>query len=399
MERHYGMDWLRIGAFGLLIFYHIGMFFVPWGWHVKTAQPVEWLTVPMLASNAWRLPLLFLVSGYASAAMLGKKDGLGKGSGLARFLGSRSARLLIPLIFAAIVIIPVQPWIELQFKHGYTASFAQFWTHDYFRFGALDGIVMPTWQHLWFVVYLWVYTAALVLLLAVTPAALRAKIAALADRAFAGPGVLLIPIALLLVHLGLSWPGQEETHALVGDGQAHRIYFAAFLFGFFLRGAPTTWDAIRRWWKTAAVVGVLGYLIVAAVDLSLLDPILPGAAPQHVLFAVAREFQAWGTIVALIGLADRYWNREHRLRPMLTEAVFPFYIIHQTIIVMLGWYLLPLALPALAEFAILLPATVIGCWLFYWLGRQVAPLRPLIGLRLARANRSANAAAQPLGVP
>ncbi|MCW3846221.1 acyltransferase family protein [Sphingomonas sp. LB-2] len=399
MDRHYGMDWLRIGAFALLIFYHIGMFFVPWGWHVKTAHPLEWVTVPMLASNAWRLPLLFLVSGYASAAMLEKGNGLGKGGGLGRFLGSRSARLLIPLVFAAIVIIPVQPWIELQFKHGYTAGFWHFWAHNYFRFGKLDGIVMPTWQHLWFVVYLWVYTLALVLLLAVTPRRLREWLTRIADRVFAGPGVLLVPIALFLVHLGLSWPGQEETHALVDDGMAHRIYFSVFLFGVFLRNAPLTWEAVRRWWKAAAIAALAGFAVVAAVDLSLLDPILPGAAPQHVLFEVARIFQGWGTIVALIGIADRWWNRDHPLRAMLTEAVFPFYIIHQTIIVVTGWYLLPLALPALAEFAILLPATVIGCWLFYWIGRRIVPLRPLIGLRLASPQRSAKAAAQPPGVP
>ena len=378
MGRHYGMDWLRIGAFALLILYHIGMFFVPWGWHVKTAEPLYWVTVPMLASNAWRLPLLFLVSGYASAALLGR------GGGLGAFLGARTARLMIPVIFAAIFLIPVQPWIELQFKHGYTASYWHFWTQDYFRFGALDGIVMPTWQHLWFVVYLWFYTIAWVLLFAVTPKRLRARIAAFAGRALAGPLVLIVPIALFIVHLGLSWPGKEETHALVNDWQAHRIYFAVFLFGVLLRNAPTIWEGIRRWWKTAAVIALIGYAFVVAVDLSLLDPILPGAAPQHVLFEVARIFQGWGTIVALIGVADRWWNRDHKLRPMLTEAVFPFYIIHQTIIVMTGWYLLPLALPALAEFAILLPATVIGCWLFYWIGRRVTPLRPLIGLRLAR---------------
>ena len=378
MERHYGMDWLRIGAFALLILYHIGMFFVPWGWHVKTAEPMHWVTVPMLASNAWRLPLLFLVSGYASAALLGKDARIG------RFLASRTTRLMIPVIFAAIFLIPAQPWVELQFKHGYTASYWHFWTTDYFRFGALDGIVMPTWQHLWFVVYLWFYTIALALLLAITPKRLRTQIAALADRALAGPLVLIVPIALLLVHLGLSWPGKEETHALVDDWQAHRVYFAMVLFGVLLSNAPAIWEGIRRWWKAAAIIALIGYAAVVAVDLSLLDPILPGASPQHVLFEIARVFQGWGTIIALIGVADRWWNRDHALRPMLTEAVFPFYIIHQTVIVVVAWYLLLLALPALAEFAILLPATVIGCWLFYWIGRRITPLRPLIGLRLAR---------------
>ena len=50
--RHYGMDWLRIGAFALLILYHIGMYFVPWDWHVKIAQPVSYthLTLPTICS-------------------------------------------------------------------------------------------------------------------------------------------------------------------------------------------------------------------------------------------------------------------------------------------------------------------------------------------------------------
>ena len=69
MERHYGMDWLRIGAFGLLILYHIGMVFVPWGFQVKTAHPLAWAEIPMLLTSPWRLTLLFVVSGYASRAL------------------------------------------------------------------------------------------------------------------------------------------------------------------------------------------------------------------------------------------------------------------------------------------------------------------------------------------
>ena len=93
MERHYGMDWLRIGAFAVLILYHTAMVFTPWGFHVKTAQPVEWLSVAMLISNPWRLTLLFVVSGYASRALFAKSGGVG------RFLASRASRLLVPLAF------------------------------------------------------------------------------------------------------------------------------------------------------------------------------------------------------------------------------------------------------------------------------------------------------------
>ena len=80
MARHYGMDWLRIGAFALLILYHIGMVFVPWGFHVKTAQPIDWVAIPMLATNPWRLTLLFVVSGYASRALLAQVGRRRRGS-------------------------------------------------------------------------------------------------------------------------------------------------------------------------------------------------------------------------------------------------------------------------------------------------------------------------------
>ena len=383
MDRHYGMDWLRIGAFALLILYHIGMFFVPWDWHVKTAEPVVWVRYPMLATNAWRLALLFLVSGFASAAIL-RKDGR-----TGAFIGSRSARLLIPLIFGMAVIIPPQPWVELMFKHGYADSFWTFWTRDYFDFRAIDGIMVPTWQHLWFVVYMWVYTIAFALLRAVVPARAAAWIGRAADRALGGVLVLAVPIALLLVNLWLTWPGHAETHDLVNDGPAHIVYFGMFLFGVLLAGAERVWAGIRRWWWLGVPVAIIGYALVIYAILPEPDIALP--------FGVGRVLQGWGSIVALIGIADRWWNRDHPSRRMLTEAVFPFYIIHQTIIVLVAWWLLPLALPALAEFAILVPVTAIGCWLFYWIGRQVPVLRVLIGLRGWVAPRRDPAKAAPGG--
>ncbi|WEJ99332.1 MAG: acyltransferase [Candidatus Sphingomonas phytovorans] len=370
MERHYGMDWLRIGAFGLLIFYHVGMVFVTWGFHIKTADPAEWVAVPMLLTNAWRLTLLFVVSGFASRALFAKS------TGIRGFLGNRNARLLLPLAFGVIAIVPPQSWVELVTRHGYAHSFLWFLTHDYFRFGTLDGVILPTWNHLWFVAYLWVYTLALALLLAPRLPGVQAMF----DRLFGGPGVLWIPLAwLLLIRVAL-FPNVDETHDLVTDGVAHLQYFPALLFGFGLAGSRPARAALARFWVPAAVLAVASYAIVASFAIAYPGFAIPTRAMARI-FHVAREVQCWASIAALIGIAERFWNRDHAWRPMLTEAVFPFYIIHQTVIVVVEYWLKPLDIGPVAEFAILVPATVTGCWAFYLIGRRIGWLRPLIGLR------------------
>ena len=371
--RHYGMDWLRIGAFALLILYHIGMYFVPWGWHVKIDPTIDWVAIPMLATNGWRLALLFLVSGYASAALAAKLGGAGM------FARARSARLLVPLLFAVIVIIPPQPWIDLKGQHGYPHGFLHFWLHDYFGFQFIDGIALPTWQHLWFVVYLWVYTMLAALWWAVLPARVRTGAADGAARWLGGWTLLILPLSWWLAVYAV-FPDHRETHALFDDGPAHLHYLMAFGVGWLLRVRPALFAAVARFWKVAAWLAVLAFLPVAWVEWS-----WPGdtRAPAWAvtLFHVARQIQGWAAIVALIGIADRYGNRDHRWRATLAEAVFPFYIVHQTIIVVVGWFLLQGGVGALASFLVLLAATIIGCWLFYRIGRSIGWLRPLIGLQ------------------
>jgi surface polysaccharide O-acyltransferase-like enzyme len=368
------MDWLRIGAFALLILYHIGMVFVPWNFHVKTAQPIDWVAVPMQAVNAWRLPLLFVVSGYASRAILSKRPEPGV------FAWERTKRLIIPLLVASILIVPPQPWVELTVKRGYHAPFWHFWWHDYFRFGSFGGLIVPTWQHLWFVAYLWVYSMIFAALAAILPGPIKQGAVSLADRLLAGPLVLVVPIALLLANMAWNFPGAAETHGFIDDWPIHRVYFLMFLFGVYLRSGTLAWAAIRRWWRAAAIFAVAGYAIVAAIETIYPDTTQP---PVEIwwLFSGARVVQQWTAIIALIGIADRWWNHDHAWRATLNEAIFPFYIIHQTIIVLVAGGLLVLALHPAAEFAVILIATIAGCWAFYLIGRRYRWVRPLIGLR------------------
>ncbi len=371
--RLYGLDWLRIGAFALLILYHIGMFFVPWGWHVKTAEPLEWLELPMMALNPWRLPLLFLISGLASRVLLAKVAAPGA------FARTRSSRLLVPLLAGMLIFVAPQPWAELQEKAGYPHGFWHYWTHDYFVFGSTAGVITPTWNHLWFVAYLWLYTMLLAALSLLPPEA-KARMQALFDRLFAGWRLIALPIALLWLTRMLLFPVFGETHALVDDPYAHAVYGFAFFFGVGLARSQTLWPRIMSGWKVAALLGLAGYGLVAGLDLT-----IPGEAGEtEKLFArFGRSVQAWGTILGLIGFARLHLHRDGPTRRYLTEAIFPYYIAHQTIIVLVGHALKRHGLGAGTEFAIILAATVAGCAATYELARRIRWLRPLLGLRPA----------------
>ena len=370
-DRHYGMDWLRIGAFAVLIFYHVGLVFVPWNYHVNAPDPVEWGLLPMLVPSAWRLMLLFVVSGYASRALFAKHGGRA-----GPFLRNRTLRLVVPLVAGTLVITPPQLWAELVVKHGYAQGYGWFWLHDYFDFRRIAGLFVPNWQHLWFVAYLWVYTMGLGIALALLPGQ---RFQHWFDRVFSTPWGLALPILwLFAVRLWLV-PAQGETHEFLNDAPAHLPYLPAFLFGFGLRGSLGAMHAIARWWKVAALLALAGMAGVLAIQTQYLH----APAPEWVMqwFRGFRAVQAWASVIALIGIATRFGNHDHRWRPMLTEAVFPFYIIHQTVIVVGAMWLVHSAVPMGAQFALLSAATIVGCWLFYLIGRRVRWLRPLIGLR------------------
>lgn len=378
-SRHLGLDWLRVGAFGLLIFYHVGMFFVPWEWHVKTARPFDWVAMPMLATASWRLELLFVVSGFASVALLKKC------ASRSALLRERSARLLIPLLFGILVVLPPQPWVELVFQHGYRESLGWFWVYEYYRPQSINGVVVPTWNHLWFVAYLWTYTVLLLLLIALPDAAKRWAERAFAT-AFAGWGILVLPIMWkLFVALG---PGRgvEITHGLVDDLSGHLYYVPAYLLGVGFARVPQVLDAAAERWKVSALVAVTAYLVVLWVEWH-----WPGnqvaPLPYDDIMRGARAIQGGAAITAALGIAHRFLQRDHPWRATLTEAVFPFYIIHQTIIVWIGWWLLRFELAPIVEFAILLTATVAGCMTFYLLGRRIKWARPLIGLKKLDARK------------
>ncbi|NIJ06425.1 hypothetical protein FHS31_000007 [Sphingomonas vulcanisoli] len=371
-NRHYGMDWLRIGAFQLLILYHIGMTFVPWDYHVKLAQ-LDWVSVLMQLTSPWRLALLFVVSGYASAALLARSESAGA------FFKQRLLRLGLPLLFGILVIVPVQPWVQIVTQRGYAGDFWTFLTQDYFSFRTLDSVPLPNWMHLWFVVYLLLYTAVLAAGQTL-PAKWKRALFRAGERLFAGPQLLIVGIFFVFWVRGRLIPGWEDAHDPLIDWSAHAHYGGMFLFGVLLRNSDRLMASMVRAWKPAAALAIGGYAVLATLEL-----IHPGPEPLpdalRPLLWTARAIESFGATVALIGIAETYANRDHRWRHTLAEAVFPFYLVHQTVIVLLGYALIGTGLNLFVAFLIMVAGTIAGCWAFYLIGRRIDWLRPLIGLK------------------
>ncbi len=367
--RQYGLDWLRIGAFALLILYHIGMFFVPWGWHVKATEPVAWAVWPMMAVNPWRLMLLFVISGVVSRALLGKL------AGPRGFAISRSARLAVPLLAGMALFVAPQPWFELREGGAYDASFGHFWLHDYFEFGASLGLVLPTWNHLWFVAYLWAYSLVLAGLAAL-PIALRAKLQAAFDTLFSGWRLMVLPIAWLVFARLVLHPVFGETHALVDDPYAHAIYAFAFFFGVALARSQTAWAAILGNWH-----GMLGLAVLGCAAMFIANGLREAAPAWEIVRLIGRAVLAWSAILGLLGFAQTRLNHDSQLRRYLTEAIFPYYIAHQTIIIAAGFWLKQAGAGNGLSFFVILLTTVLGCAATYEVARRVNWLRPFLGLK------------------
>ena len=383
-ERLHDLDCLRVCAFGVLVLYHVGMYYVTWDWHVNSPRPVPALEPLMMLSAPWRLSLLFLVSGMATAFLLARAQRQAAVDGRVRFLGSRSWRLLPPLLFGMAVVVVPQAYYAVveQLPGGYDEGYLAFWAR-YLRgdgsFCDADGcLVLPTWNHLWFVAYLWVYTVALWCLWRFARPLLD-RAATLPDRLLSGCGLLLWPAAALAATRLLLVGRFGSTHALTDDWYNHVQYFGVFLLGFLAAHSPGFRDAALRLRWPALVLWLASWAVLAWYFSHYAGTTPPDAL--RILMRVVWGLDQWWAIVAVLGFARRLAPGDGPLLRYLVPAVFPVYILHQTVIVVAAHHFKPLGLHPALEGPLLVAITFGACFAGYETIRRVPLLRPLFGLK------------------
>lgn len=370
-RRYYDMDWLRVLAFFLLMFYHVAMIFVGWDFHMVNEQTLEEIAPVMIFMNQWRLSLLFAISGAGTWFALRRRS-------LTQFAGERTQRLLLPIIFGMLVIVPPQIYVEYvtrgRIEPGYLA----------FQASVFDLIPYPegslSWHHLWFVVYLFVFSiVAIPMFKYLRSARGAAQLEAFRQRLANSPMLLLslaLPLTVVTVSMTWRWP---ETHALLDDFASLARYFTVFWLGFLVMGSV----AIRQRAIQSRQVFLICTALVFVSENILVYYFFQQSMAFYIIYYVLRSCYCWFAILTMVGYAARYLDFSNRFLRYANQAVYPFYILHQSVMLILAYFILPMDLGPVPKFLLILFGMFAISGLIYeFLIRRFALIRPLFGLKI-----------------
>lgn len=372
-SRRADLDWLRVSAFGLLILYHAGMAWSGWNWHLTSADSIDWLREGMRFVNRWRMPLIFVVSGAAIMLALGTRPP-------GAFAVDRLRRLLLPLAFGMVVLVPPQVYLERLHSGQFAGSFLEWLPR---AFAGVYPAGNMSWHHLWFLAYVLVLTFVLLPYFLWARSAQGRAAHAKAAHVAARSGLhWLMPLPLAAAILWLA-PISYNTNGLIGDWYGLVYYGVLLLYGSFLFGSPELLAALNRQRFLSLSIGVAAYAVfyVVFVDGAVRPVIRLQDRPAYALLS-AFNTMAW--LFAIIGFANRYLTRRPAFLGEATEAVYPFYMLHQTVTVIAVYWLLRLGVPPVAGFVLAVLATFLGTSAIYvCVVRPLWFVRPLFGLKAA----------------
>ncbi len=365
--RRYDLDWLRVLAFGLLILYHTGMLYVErWGFHYKSAYLSGSLESVMLIVNPWRMLILWLISGVAIRFILTRLP-------IWRFVSMRTLRLLLPLLFGILVIVPPQLFVEMTqagvIQMDYARFMHLFWITDHPIFADYDSGIWPhiDVNHLWYLRELWTFSILLCVALPILNSSpIRRSVSWLcAQSGWLLIGLMLLPVVLI---------------DFVFDGDRSILGALFLVFGYLFAFEQPIWDRIRQSCRLMMMLATASTTaIIIFYNVYWTEGIEQSPAIVQILggliYSACRLF--W--IAGLLGLAAVFLNRPSPRLTQLNRAVYPCYIVHQTLLIVAAWLLAPYQLGPVVEPLSVLLITISGCALVVWLLSQARLIRPLFG--------------------
>jgi len=369
-ERRYDIDWLRIIAVFMVFIFHCARFFmIDEGieWHVKNTELDIPMTIFFNFLGGVGMPLFFIISGMATFYFLGfVKAGL--------YTKARFVRLMIPFLFSLFTLISIQVYLD-RVSHGlYTGNFFEFYFTQYYNGLYGYGGNFP-WSgfHLWFLILLFVFS-----LITVKPFVYLRKeenlerisnIATFFNRS----GTLylfIIPVLIIELFNPLSILGKFGGYNLFSQ-------LTFYIIGFFFASDKKFKESIEKHGLIALIIGIITTILLLVERLFILNDLL---------FWLLGLIYVWSWLIVILGLGSKHLNKNHRSRKFLNDIVMPFYVLHQTIIVIIGFFIVQLDMIIIVKYLIISVvsfAIIIGLVLII---KRLNILRFLFGMSIKKKN-------------
>ncbi len=374
--RRNDLDWLRVIAFYILIFFHVGMVFVPWEFHLKNNVTVEWFETWMAFLHQWRLPLLFMISGIVLYHSMGKRVGK-------KYFGERSKRLLIPLIFGMFVIVPPQIYYDRLFHGIQFANYWEFWK-TVFNFVPYPLGGSLSWHHLWYVLYIFVYSIIAYPLFKYLRSEesirLKNRIGSFIKR---HPNSIYSIIILFLGFYYTLASNFPETHGLIDDWYNHSMSFTLFMLGFCISAIDGFWEVLVAKRKQSLIQAIVPTLVLALFVWGPTFEIVNEDADWFLyVYGIFKMVLIPSLLFAILGYAKVYLNKPSKVLTYANQSVYPLYILHQSVQLIFAYYIIQLDLGVLPKFILLVIATFgVSLLLYELLIKRFNLTRLLFGMK------------------
>jgi acyltransferase-like protein len=400
-RRFHELDWLRALIILALVPAHaIGFFTATTGKYYATRHTSSISLSPLMTLGSWGMALLFFVAGAATYVAIAHRAPR-------QYLAERFTRLLIPCLFASLTLVPLQDYLimhtfpdvvtKLSIPDSWSphvadspVTFYLWFVGAYFTFlthyAAQYEFIF--WSHLWFIPRLFLISLLTLPLLRYLRGARGAVfISWLADQCerYRG-GVFLLAVPLVVVNAGLGW--QWQGWEVVGAPDDANVlaqfvtYTIVFIYGYMIYASARLRHSVRRDGGAATLVVALVLFGISQLfgvgNQSLAHDYSAGGLLGGTLRAVA----TWLCVVSLAGLSMRILAFTNGFGRYLTEASYPFYLLHLAVLYLVGLPLLASGAPGVLSFLVMVILTYgITLALYHLLIRQVRPLTFLFGVR------------------
>jgi surface polysaccharide O-acyltransferase-like enzyme len=377
--RRNDLDWLRVLAVLLLVPFHSALVFVqdPHSiMYVKDALNSAELVRIASFIHQFHMPLLFFIAGASSYYALGVRSA-------GQYLQERVKRLLVPALFGMIVLLPPMTYIT-QISRGRAVSFWQhylgFFQVKIYDLAGIGGSFTP--GHLWFILYLFIFSLlALPVFVWLRQDASGQRVTTALQRLFARPG------AILLFAIPLTLAAAVD---LLGDKNP-LYYFLVFFLGYLLVSGERYQAALDRVAPFALSLGIVFEILRQTWRLYMAP-----WSPTWIAFGIIENLNRWLWVVALLGLGHYFLNHRGKILAYLSEAAFPFYILHLPIDTLVAYFIIRLPVGVAPKYLLIVVLTTILTFAIYEAVKRVAPLRFFMGLKPSNRARQYPAPAVPV---